>query len=72
MCKGRMLKGTTNLPYELDLQRVIVIKDVPALVCDQCGESFVELETTKQVEKIIHNAQRDGMTLGFVSYKTAA
>lgn len=72
LCKGKMKKGKTTLPFEMGKEGMIVIKDVPALVCGQCGDAFVEMEVAKQVEQLIQTAKKDGMTLGFVSYKAAA
>ncbi len=67
-----MERGETNLPYELDGERIIVVKDVPALVCVQCGDAFVEIEVLRRVEKILARAERDGLVMGFVEYKRAA
>ncbi len=71
-CKAEMVNGKTNLPYELDNDRVIVIKDVPALVCPQCNEIFIEAHVLRIVEKLITAAEKDGMLLGFVMYPKAA
>ena len=72
LCKGKMAKGETNLPYELDGDRIIVVRQVPALVCTQCGDAFVEIDILRKVERIIDRVGRDGMTMGFVEYKKAA
>ena len=38
-CKGTMISKNAN--YILDLDgSIIIIKNVPSLVCDQCGEVF--------------------------------
>lgn len=67
-----MNKGKTNVPFELGEQSIIVIQNVPAWVCGQCGESFVEIETTRRIEKLVSHAQQDGMTLGFIHFQKAA
>ncbi len=72
LCRGKMVKGKTHLPYELDGERIVVVKNVPALVCAQCGDAFVEIEVLRKVEKIIDRAGRDGVTMGFVEYEKAA
>jgi len=52
MCKGDMISKNTN--YILDLDgSIIIIKNVPSLVCNQCGEVFYENEVMKRIEKII-------------------
>lgn len=65
-------EGTTSLPYELGRERLIVIRDVPALICTQCGESFIESPVVKRVEQILHTVEKSGMTLGFLEYREAA
>jgi len=52
MCKGDMISKNTN--YILDLDgSIIIIKNVPSLACNQCGEVFYENEVMKRIEKII-------------------
>ena len=72
LCKGKMVKGKTHLPYEMGEQEILVVRDVPALLCEQCGESFVEIEVVRRVEKLLATAQRDGVTFGFIKYREAA
>lgn len=67
-----MENGKTNLPYEIGHDRFIVVKDVPALVCAQCGETYIEAHILRVVEKLINAAEKDGMLLGFVLYQEAA
>lgn len=67
-----MIKGKTNLPYDLARDRIVVIQDVPAMVCKRCGECFVAMDDTLQVEKILATAKHDGLTMGFVRYRRAA
>ena len=72
LCKGNMLSGKTNLPYELDREKIIVVRDVPALVCDQCGDAFVEIDILRKVEEVITMAEQNGITMAFVEYEKAA
>ncbi|OFZ19311.1 MAG: YgiT-type zinc finger domain-containing protein [Bdellovibrionales bacterium RBG_16_40_8] len=72
LCKGEMSDGQTNLSYEINKDRFLVIKNVPALVCDQCGEPFIDIKITRKVEKIISEAEKDGILIGIVKFKEAA
>ena len=72
LCKGQMKEGKTILPYELDNERVIVLLDVPALICEQCGDEFVDINVTRNIEKILDKVKSDGMRMGFVEYRKAA
>jgi len=64
--------GKTNLPYEIDGEKIIVVRNVPALVCTQCGDAFVEIDILRKVEKILDKVRGDGMVMGFVEYEKAA
>jgi len=72
LCKGEMVKGRINLAYQMGEENILVVRDVPAWVCRQCGESFVEIEVSRTVERLVAAAQRDGVTLGFIRYREAA
>ncbi|OGR03185.1 MAG: YgiT-type zinc finger domain-containing protein [Deltaproteobacteria bacterium RIFOXYD12_FULL_50_9] len=71
-CRGKMEQGTTTLPYELGRGKLIVVQDVPALVCIQCGEVFIESVTLKKVETLLNTVEKSGMTMGFLEYRAAA
>ena len=72
LCKGEMVKSKTNLPYEIGEDRLLVIKDVPAIMCRQCGEYFMEIQVGRVVEGIVKAAEKDGVMLGFLKYQEAA
>ncbi|WP_342783524.1 type II toxin-antitoxin system MqsA family antitoxin [Sedimentibacter saalensis] len=67
MCKGDMINKNTN--YFLDLDgSIIIIKNVPSLVCDQCGEVFYENEVMKRIEKIIDLFKNALTEIAIVNY----
>lgn len=72
LCQGDMQEGTTTLPYELNEDGVVVIQGVPAWICAQCGEPFVQIEVLREVERMVEKVTSSGMTHGFVRYKKAA
>ena len=72
LCKGEMVADKTSLPYEIGRNRLVVIRDVPATVCRQCGEFFIDIKVARVVEKLLAAAEKDGVTLGFVEYRAAA
>ena len=72
LCKGSMSEGKTNLPYDLTEGNVVVILNVPALVCDQCGDDFVEIDIARKVEKLVERIERDGVSMGMVQFDRAA
>ena len=68
MCKGKLEEKNTTFMVELD-NCIIIIKNVPSLVCEQCGEvsysnevsKQLEKEVSKQLEKLV-NAVRNSIT----------
>jgi YgiT-type zinc finger domain-containing protein len=72
LCHGKMEKSTIALPYEMDKDSMLVVKGIPAWVCKQCGDSFVEIEIVRDLERIVKNARKDGVTFGFIEYRRAA
>lgn len=72
LCKGTMVIGQTSLPYELSLERIVVLHHVPAYVCEQCGDAFIEAKVARQAEKLVMTAKKDGVTMGFVNYQQQA
>lgn len=55
MCKVELYKGMINHIVDIDGQ--IIIKNVPANVCRQCGEYYIEHETALKLEEIIEEAK---------------
>ncbi|GGB46899.1 YgiT-type zinc finger domain-containing protein [Lentibacillus populi] len=51
ICQGSIEKKQITVEREWK-GRKIIIEDVPALVCEQCGESYFDSETTLRMEKI--------------------
>ncbi len=72
LCKGKMFTGTTILPFDLQNRRVVVVLNVSALICGQCGDEYVEMHVARRVEKILERVERDGISMGFVEYSQAA
>ena len=50
-CKGEMKEGKTEFMARVQDQ-VIVIKDVPAWVCERCGEAWFSYETSEKIDKV--------------------
>ena len=60
MCKGKLEEKNTTFMVELD-NCIIILKNVPSLVCEQCGEVLYSNEVSKQLEKLV-NAVRNSIT----------
>ena len=71
-CASGMEKGKTVLTFQMSDAEIVVVHDVPALVCDQCGEEYVDNGTAKKVEEKVERALADGLKMGFINFNPAA
>ena len=54
MCKGNVEKGFST--FSVDMSGcVIVIKNVPSNICEQCGETSYTENVARQLEEIVNN-----------------
>jgi len=72
LCAGEMEKGVTTLTFNQGPEETIVVKNVPADVCTQCGEAFIDFETTEKVEQVIKIVKSNGLKMGILEFGTAA
>ncbi len=71
MCKyGETQQGTTTMTLERDATTV-VFKNVPAEVCQTCGEAYLDTTTTKHLLRIVEEAARTGVQVDVRSYAAA-
>ena len=52
-------------------QLTLVVKGVPAQVCGNCGEEFIEEEVTSQLLKVAEEAARTGVQVDVREYVAA-
>ena len=68
ICKnGKMEKGFTTFFFENE-KSTIIIKKVPANVCDNCNESFILEEISKKVLEIVDNEVKKGVEVEVINY----
>ena len=60
-CKGQTIETTTKFIVDLGAC-VVIVKNVPARVCQQCGEASYSSEVAKQLEKIVEAVKRSIMS----------
>lgn len=57
LCGGSKKPGTTT--YSVDLGfGVVVVRNVSATICDQCGEEWIDAETARKLEHITEEARK--------------
>ena len=58
LCHGGVKKiGVTTFTVELGFG-VVVIRNVPAIVCDQCGSDWIEDDIAEKLEKMVESARK--------------
>lgn len=67
-CRGNLTEKKVN--YVVNLEKtIIIIKGVPAKVCNQCGEQYFDDETTENIEKIVNQLKELETEVTIVNYK---
>jgi YgiT-type zinc finger domain-containing protein len=60
LCGGKKTNGTTTFSADLG-SGVVVVRQVRATVCSQCGEEWVDDATARQLEQIVNDARSRGL-----------
>jgi YgiT-type zinc finger domain-containing protein len=68
---GETHLGTTTVTLERD-NVTLVFKSVPARVCDNCGEDYVDEDTAAQLLALLDEAERAGVVLDVRDLAAAA
>jgi len=72
MCKGTVRDGFSTFTTDMD-GCVVVIKNVPSFVCDQCGEISYNGEVAERLEQIVKNITGTGSAeIAVVNYSEKA
>jgi YgiT-type zinc finger domain-containing protein len=67
LCGGRKQPGKTT--YSVDLgSGVILVRNVPATVCVQCGEAWIDHLTAQKLEQITQEAREKGLQVEVVAF----
>ncbi len=56
MCGGDRVPGRTTFSADLG-SGVVVVRQVRATVCNQCGEEWLDNSTTRRLEEIVQDAR---------------
>ncbi|MEA3639299.1 MAG: type II toxin-antitoxin system MqsA family antitoxin [Lamprobacter sp.] len=56
ICSGHREPGRTTFTAELGFG-VVVVRHVPALVCDQCGEEWIEDPVAAALEAVVEEVR---------------
>jgi YgiT-type zinc finger domain-containing protein len=70
-CGGKLEAKITLLPFVVS-GNVIIVKNVPAAVCSQCGEAVMSSDVAKQLDHLLKQAQNTGFEMSVVAYPQSA
>lgn len=51
-CKGRLIKGETEFIVRVG-SKLLVIRDIPAYVCEECGEAYYTPDISRKIDRIM-------------------
>ena len=57
LCGGEKRMGTTTFAVDLKFG-VVVVRDVPAFVCETCGDSWIDDPVAEKLEAVVADARR--------------
>jgi YgiT-type zinc finger domain-containing protein len=66
LCGGKIDPGTTTFTVDLK-SGVIIVRNVPAWVCTQCGEDWIEDPISVKLENIANRARLQNTQLEMIS-----
>jgi len=52
-CGGRLEKIITNLPFKVNYDSIIIIKELPLLQCRNCNEYLIEDSVMEKVDCVL-------------------
>jgi len=68
ICKnGETQRGVSTITLERN-GMTFVVKDVPSRVCDNCGEAYLDDETTERLLNLAEEAARSGVQVDIRRY----
>jgi YgiT-type zinc finger domain-containing protein len=68
--KGESLPGKVTVTLERN-GTTLIVKSVPALVCENCGEEYVDEKVTSELLRVSGKAVREGVQVDVREYVSA-
>ncbi len=66
-CGGKLTPGLTTLPFVVST-KVVVVKDIPAEVCNQCSEAVMSSEVAAVVDRLLKQVHLSGFEVSIVPF----
>ena len=58
VCGGSKIDGRTTFTADLG-ENLVVVRNVPAKICEQCGEEWLADDTVRELEQIVVKAKQE-------------
>lgn len=71
VCGGSRVTGTTTFTVDYKTG-VVVARNVPALVCTQCGEESIADEVAAKLESLSETARQEGKQIEVIHFGLTA
>ena len=71
-CKNKTYTESTTTHVVNYQNCIIIIRNVPCLEYDQCGEKYYTDEVAEKLERLVNSAKQLMQEISVVDYKTAA
>ena len=59
-CSGLVESSKTTFTVDLNTG-VVVVRNIPAAVCSQCGEEWIDNATARKLERLVDDARSRGL-----------
>jgi YgiT-type zinc finger domain-containing protein len=54
-CRGTLKEGKSQFIARVE-NEVIVVRDIPAFVCEQCGEAYYSVDISEKIDEVMKDA----------------
>ena len=69
-CGAKLEKVVTQLPFKVNGESIVIVKDLPVMQCSSCQEYLLEDEVMARVEELLKKADT-AIELEIVRYAVA-
>ena len=68
LCRnGRFTDGKTTMTVEKG-DAILVVRDIPARVCDNCGDGFIRESIGRKVSQLVQDELRKGVQMEVLNF----
>ena len=68
-CGGSQVEEqVTDLPFKLDVRKILIVRQMPAFICASCGETMLSDTVMAKVDEIVEKVRHVDCELDVVSY----